>query len=287
MVKLRTLIEQIGSEGQYFDIGDIFSRFNQSLDVSVDELKKKFQTQINQALRGKRVIANASRGYKQYQKHYEFDVNEVTIEDRYGNYVVIAHDATSSKPKEYYLSTKSKIKILGPSTGQPSPQKGVNPAQVKNATDNIPPSKNSNPNNPVNDINNNQPQTSAKPVQPPPSNISEEDDNNAYGKQYDAYSIDSIVDDVKPWLPLLLKKKETPLVDFVKKIGWTDRKEHGVIVSIFELKLPINELRFSLDRNGLQNLFYNKAPTLKLAGLEEDKKNGLWNIKIKKVYREN
>ena len=282
MLKLRTLVEQIETEGQYYDLGVDYTQFKHSMDSSVDDLKRKIEGKINQFLKGKRVLANASRGYKQYQKSYEFDVNNITIEDRYGNYVVIAHDMTVSKPKEYYLNTGKKIKILGQATGQPSPQKGVNPATIKQQEV---PSDSSNNNHPVNNSSDSN-QHKIPALNPQISHIKEEEKDVNVSKNYEAYSIFDITEDIKPWLPFLLKKQETPLKDLVKKIGWTDHKEHGVVVSVFELKIPSDMLRFQLDNKGLQNLFFNKAPLLKLVKLEENKKEQYWDLIIKKVYRE-
>ena len=255
MLKLRTLLEQIGNEDQYYDLGTTFAEFKRTLDGSIDAIKQKFETKIGQLLNGKRVIAKASRGYKQYVKEYEFDIGKVTIEDRYGNDVIIAQDMSTGKPKEYYLNTKSQIKILGPATGQPSPQKGINPAQVK------------------------------KQQQFPTNQVKKEETTNN-NPQYTAYSVDSIVEDISPWLPLLLKKKDTPMVDFVKKIGWTDEKGAGVIISVFEIKIPTSYLKFSLTKEALERFILNKTKqSLKIVDLELDKDKAEYIIKIKKIYR--
>jgi hypothetical protein len=278
MIKIKTLLENtINDNGQFFDIGVEFSSFTHSLKIASKELIDKYQVKINQYLKGKRVIAKSSRGYKQVSSKYQFDINNVTIENYYGNYVIIASDM-SSKPKKYFLATDEKIKIIGQATGQPSPQKGINPAQIKKqeepSNDNI---HNSNPS--VNTSNINKPQI---------TNIKEDEkDLVNVTKNYESYSIDNIIEDVDSWLPLLLKKQETPLVDLVKKIGWTDHKEHGIVVSVFELKLPFSVLKYdNITNKELQNLFYNKAPTLKLIKLEQNKKEQYWDLQIKKIYRE-
>jgi hypothetical protein len=244
----------------------------------LDEIKNKFEKKINQYLKGKRIIADAARGYKQYKKSYEFDVNNITIEDRYGNWVVIAHDMTVSKPKDYYLNTGRKIKIIGQATGQPSPQKGINPAQIKKQEE--PPNDN---------IHNSSPSGNTTNINKPQITNIKEDEKNSVNitKNYESYSIDNIIEDVGSWLPLLLKKQDTPLADIVKKIGWTDHKEHGIVISVFKLKLPFSVLKYdNMTSKELQNLFYNKAPTLKLIKLEQNKKEQYWDLQIKKIYRE-
>ena len=257
MINLKRILEQFGNEGQYYDLGADFSGFKQSLDGSIDQLKQKFQTEIGKQLNGKRVIAKASRGYKQYVKDYEFDISKITIDDYYDNYVVVAHDMSTAKAKEYFLKPGYKIKIIGPATGQPSPQKGGNPALIA---------------------------PKAQPVShtnPPTAPLQETDSN----KEYDAYSSDSIIEDLKSWLPDLLKKKETPLIDFIKRNGWTKNGDSGVITSAFELKIPEAELKFKLENQALQNLFIRKEPNLKLISLVQNDTKDEWTVKIKKIYR--
>ena len=253
MIKLKTLVEQIGSEGQFYDVGHDFAAFKSELDGTIEKLKQKFQTVINEKISGKRILAKASRGFKQYVKQYEFDVSKITIEDYYDTYVVIAHDMHTAKPKEYFLDTKSQIKIIGPATGQPSPQKGVNPAQVKKQ----------------------------------PTHQVTEEEAPANNKQYAAYSIDDIVEDIAPWLPLILKNSKTPMVDFVKKIGWTAQKEGGVIISVFEIRVPISSLKYAVPTAPhLEKYIFNKTKhTLRILSVETDKSKDECVIKIKKVYR--
>ena len=260
MINLKRILEQFGTESQYYDLGTDFAGFKQSLDGSIDQLKHKFQTEIGKQLNGKRVIAKASRGYKQYVKDYEFDISKITIDDYYDNYVVVAHDMTTAKPKEYFLKPGYKIKIIGPATGQPSPQKGGNPALIAQ-----------HPSQP----------TQVSHTNPPVAPLKETDSN----KEYDAYPSESIVEDLKTWLPSLLKKKETPLVDFIKRNGWTKNMDAGVIISAFELKIPEAELKFKLENQTLQNLFTKKAPNLKLIDLTQNDTKDEWTIKIKKIYR--
>lgn len=154
MISLKALIlEQSDIEHQYYDVGKEFAKFKQSLADSTAQLKEKFQQEISARLCGKRVMAKASRGYHQFQRQYEFDIAKITVEDYYdrGEYVVIAHDSNTSKPKEYFLDTKSQIRILSASTGQPSPQKGVDPKTVAKPEEPLKPTPTPNPQpNPAN-----------------------------------------------------------------------------------------------------------------------------------------
>jgi len=262
-INLKQLLENNDINGEFYNIGHDFSEFKHSMDSTTEQLKQKFQTAIGEKLNGKRISANASRGYHQPLKQYQFDVSNVTISDPYnkGEQVIVAHDMHTAKPKEYFLDTKSQIKILGPATGQASPQKGANPAQVPHK----------------------EPIT---PVQPTNQLKETEKTDDGQKKQHAAYSIESIVEDISPWLPLLLKKKETPLLDFVKKIGWTSEQENGVITSVFEIQVPTSDLKYKLEKSKLENFIIGKSKsTLKVTRLDLDKTKNEYNIIIKKLWR--
>ena len=127
MIKLSRIVESYGAQGQYYDLGKDFSAFRRMIDGADQQVKQQYEKAISDKLVGKRVRARASRGYKQFVKDYEFDVAKVTLDDYYDNFVVVAYDNTTPKPKEYSSQTGFKVQILGPSTGAPSPQKGGDP----------------------------------------------------------------------------------------------------------------------------------------------------------------
>ena len=262
-LSLKKLMEQSEIGGDFYNVGHDFSEFKHLMDSSAEQLKQKFQTAIGEKLNGKRILATASRGYHQPSKQFEFDVSNVIITDPYnkGEQVIIARDMHTSKPKEYFLDVKSQIKILGPATGQSSPQKGVNPAKKEP-----------------------QPVATSNP-QPQVAPIKETEETGTQ-KQHAAYSIESIVEDISTWLPPLLKKQNTPLLDFVKKIGWTDEKESGVMISVFQIQVPTIYLKYKLDKQKLENFILNNAKqSQKITNLELDKSIGEYVIQIKKIYR--
>src|ERR1035437_3143126 len=127
MISLLRVVESYGAEGQYYDLGKDFSAFRRMIDGADQQVRQQYEKQISTKLVGKRIRAWASRGYKQFVKNYEFDVTRITLDDYYDNFVVVAYDNTTPKPKEYFLKPGFKVQILGPSTGQPSPQKGGDP----------------------------------------------------------------------------------------------------------------------------------------------------------------
>lgn len=266
-LSLKRLMEQSEIGGDFYNVGQEFSEFKHLMDSSKEQLKQKFQAAIGEKLNGKRILATASRGYHQPSKPFEFDVSNVIITDPYnkGEQVIIARDMHTSKPKEYFLDVKSQIKILGPATGQSSPQKGVNPAKKEPVTQ-------------PQQVTTNNPQHQPAPIK--------ETEEAGAKKEHAAYSIDSIVEDISTWLPPLLKKQNTPLIDFVKKIGWTDEREGGVIVSVFQIRVPTIYLKYKLEKQALGNFILNNAKqSQKITWLELDKSTSEYVIQIKKVYR--
>ena len=220
MISLKRIIEQQGATGQLYDLGKDFANFRRTVDGSFDQIKARFEHVIGEKLKGKRIRARASRGYKQYLKDYEFDVAKITLDDYYDNYVVVAHDNSSSKPKEYFLNPGFKIQILGPATNtaeSPSPAAPVSPDKAQS-----------------------QPMMPAQPRQ----QVKENDKIQA-----DAYSIESIIKDVEPWMNKLLKKPDDTLRDFVKGLGWT---KDGI--SLFELVLPVSHMKVKPTKEILSKL---------------------------------
>jgi len=279
-ILLKRIVEQQGSE-QLYDLGRDFANFKRTMDGTSEQVKQKFEQAIGTKLNGKRVRARASRGYKQYVKDYEFDVSKVSLDDYYDNYVVVAYDNSTPKPKEYFLKPGFKIQVIGVATGQPSPQKGNKPGDK-------------------------QPQSAPAPVQP------KEDPNAAQHQQmaqapaggtpgelavkendgtdhYDAYSIDSIIQDIKPWMPDLLLKPETALRDFVKGLGWMKNLGHGKSVAMYDLKIPVNALKIRLDKNILTAILakMSRAGSIStrfdIANMTPNENNDEWQVRLKKT----
>lgn len=273
MISIRRIIEQYGAEGQYYDLGKDFASFRRTLDGADEEIKRRFEKVIGSKLNGKRVRARASRGYKQYVKDYEFDVVKVTLDDYYDNYVVVAHDNTTPKAKEYFLKPDFKLQILGPATGQPSPQKGGNPTSVPPVSN----QSNVNPN-----AAQHQP-TNTSSVEQTPSEPVKEEKSEGY---FDAYSIDTIVRDIKDWLPKILLKPQSNLRDFVKGLGWQKDIDSKTSVALFDLKIPADSVKPSINSSHVKELILQsntKDAVYSLIKIEPDENKGVWNIRIKKT----
>lgn len=241
-ILLKRLIEQQDVTGQYYDLNKDFSTFKQTIAGADDQIKQRFENAIKSKLINKRINAEASRGYKQYLKRYSFDVANITIDNAYDNYVVVAHDNTTPKPKEYFLKPGSKIQILGPATGEPSPKKEKQP--IPNAPAPTQPKQNPN-------AAQHQPMVPAPPGKTPSEMPMKEGSDASH---YDAYSTNEISKDVKNWLPELLIKPETELNEFIKKLGWAKDLGNGKSVAMYDIKLPVNELKGKLTPEYLRSM---------------------------------
>jgi hypothetical protein len=278
-INLRRIVEQQGSEGQYYDLGRDFANFRRTIDGADEQVKQKFEQSIGSKLIGKRIRARASRGYKQYVKDYEFDVVKISLDDYYDNYVVVAHDNTTPKPKEYFLKPGFKIQILGAATGQPSPQKGDKPGDQKPQS--TPQST------PVQS-----PSAQHQPMAPAPAgNTSSEQPIKETGNGYhDAYSTDEISRDIKPWLQSLLIKPELAMRDFIKGLGWMKNLGQGTTVAMFDLKLPSNSLNRRITAADVTNLLAQASKSgstvdtrYNLVKMEPNETKDEWQIRVKKT----
>lgn len=285
MIFLSRIVEQQGMEGQYYDLGKDFALFRRSIDGSFEQIKTKFEQVIGSKLVGKRVRARASRGFKQYVKDYEFDVTKITLDDYYDNYVVVAHDNATPKPKEYFLKPGFKVTIIGPATGEPSPQKGGKPTETTPKVQ--PASSQLNPNATFQSQ-----QMTPAPVgsgETPNDSPVKEDTHSTTppkGDHYDAYSVDSIELEIGPWLKRLLLKPETSIRDFIPKIGWMKNIGHGSSVAMFDLKIPINALKQRINPTIISTILGNRSKnetTYELKNMEYDKIAKEWNVRIKKT----
>jgi hypothetical protein len=271
MISLLRIAEQQGMEGQYYDLGKDFALFRRSIDGSFEQIKEKFEQIIGSKLIGKRVRARASRGFKQYVKDYEFDVTKITLDDYYDNYVVVAHDNTTPKPKEYFLKPGFKVTIIGQATGQPSPQKGGKPEQED--PQNVEPQVQAQPSaqqNPVKEYTL-APETSEEPAK--------------NDEHYDAYSIDDIELEIKPWLSKMLTKP-IAIRDFIPRIGWMKSLAKGKKIVMFDLKIPTNVLKQKITPAVMNIILSNRSKYgtfYELKGMDFDKKTDEWNIRIKKT----
>jgi hypothetical protein len=289
MISLLRIVESYGAEGQYYDIGKDFSAFRRMIDGADQQVKQQYEKSIASKLVGKRVRARASRGYKQFVKDYEFDVTRVTLDDYYDNFVVVAYDNTTPKPKEYFLKTGFKIQIIGPATGKPSPQKGGDPRlekQGQSVSTTVQPVQNPN-------LAQSQPMALAPAGNTPSETAMDEETKNDSDGLYDAYSMDEISRDIKDWIPELLIKPKTSLRDLIKGLGWKKDIDDKTSVAMFDLKIPSNMIKPNKNEQTINDLLEKASAVPKpgdkgnirynLVKLIPDQQKGEWTIRIKKV----
>lgn len=290
MISLTRIVESYGAEGQYYDIGKDFSAFRRMIDGADQQIKQQYEKAISDKLVGKRIRARASRGYKQYVKDYEFDVTKITLDDYYDNFVVVAYDSSTPKPKEYFLKTGFKVQIIGPATGQPSPQKGGDPRfEKQNQPGPTTVQPDQNPSHAQS-----QPMALA-PIGKTPQETPMKEDKEGDGL-YDGYGVDEISEDLKSWLPQILLKPETALREFVKGLGWKKDLDGKTSVAMYDLRIPSSMVKPNVNENTLKKLLEKAgmAPVVgekqgqtqikyEMVKLDPDKQRAEWNVRIKKV----
>jgi len=259
MIALRRIVEQ-SVQGQYYDLGQDFSNLKRALDGSNETIKQKFERDINSKLSGKKVRARSSRGFKQFEKDYEFDVSSVTIDDYYDNIVVVAHDNTNpKKSREYFLRPGFKIQVIGLSGNPTQDAKGQSIET---------------------------PKVLASPEQGPPQTKSSVPMKEE-AEHYDAYSIESIMDDLKLWLNDLLEDERLGVKGFVKSIGWMAPMKQGKSIAVYDIEIPKEAITANLSDDTIQELLSkvsNNNNQFKLIRFGETKTG--YRARIKKVMME-
>ncbi len=305
---LKRIVESYGVESQLYDLGKDFGDFRRMIDGADQQIRQQYEKAISAKLVGKRVRARASRGYKQYVKDYEFDIARITLDDYYDNYVAVAYDSTTPKPKEYFLKPGFKIQILGPATGQGSPQKGGDPRFEK--------PKQAGP-VPVQPAQNataaqSQPMALAPATPAKTTSLEEEEDQNQGEGLYDAYGVEEISNDIKLWLPEILLKPGTAMRDFVKGQGWLKEVGRGTTVAMYDLRLPGNMMKPKVNQKTIEDLLAKVSVTPQLGQktenvtphsghsgqsgqsitrydlvkIEPDQEKSEWKVRIKKVSQQ-
>lgn len=262
MITLKHILEGIGNELEYYDLGKDFSGFLRMINGADERINQHYEKIINSKLAGKRVRARASRGYKQYEKIYEFDVRNVTIDDYYDNLVIVAHDY-SKKPKEYFLKPGYKIQIIGNATGKPSPQKGGDPSMQHNT----PP----------------QHQPNYKPVKNARMATYSDLKNGQLAEDVaeeavEAYSIDNIAKDINPWISQILKKPESDLRLFIKKLGWYKNNQ-----AVYDIIIPTEMVKYTMSKDMINRAMTKYSPSEKYIILKFEENDGEYSIRIKKI----
>ena len=106
---------------------------------------------------------------------------------------------------------------------------------------------------------------------------------------YDAYGVEEIVNDIKTWLPSILKKPETAPRDFVKGLGWKKDLDNKTSVALFDLKLPSNMVKPNIPPENVTKMVSEVGDQdgnnskFEVVKIVPDQAKGEWTIRIKKT----
>ena len=238
MITLKRIVEQQDSAAQYYDLGRDYSSFNRTMNTATEEVKNRFEQAINSKLKGKKIRARASRGYKQFEKDYDIDVVGISIDDYYDNYVVVAKGKNG---KDYFLKPGFKVQIVGQIEPEqpeatPTPEKPATPGTQSKTPQAAPP----------------QPQPPPQPPQP----VKEIDGRGENTEIVRKYPIEQILQDIEPLLNILVANRTSGSKDYVPRDG-IYRKKGRKGVAVFGLTIPIEDapgLDTEQIKHGLANI---------------------------------
>jgi hypothetical protein len=226
-VKLTRILEQVGSSAQYYDLGKDFFSFTHSMDTATEDVKNRFEQAISAKIKGKKIRARASRGYKQFEKDYEINVANVSLDDYYDNYVVVVKGGNG---KEYFLKPGFKVQIIGPMEAEPQkqqePQKTPAPAATQPPQPQ-PPSQAPAPAEPVTQSLQKEAETATEPA--PASEL------------VHPYPVEKILVDLQKWLPPLLANPAANLHRYIPREGVSRTKDRRTAIS-YGITIPVEEV---------------------------------------------
>ena len=222
-MQLKRIVEGIGAEAPYYDLGKDFFSFTHAMNSATEVVKNKFEQAIAAKIKGKKIRARASRGYKQFEKDYDINVVNVSIDDYYDNYVVVV---SNSKGKEFFLKPGFKVQIIGPAEAEkPDPKKQFPP---KPGTPPAPP------------IPAPQPPPQAAPAQPAPQ-VKEETENSGGSELVRPYPIESIEKDLNHWLKPMIAAINPNFKQYIPREGVSKTKGRKTTVS-YGIVIPVEDV---------------------------------------------
>ena len=124
----------------------------------------------------------------------------------------------------------------------------------------------------------------------PPGNTPTEQPVKEDKGYFDAYSTDSIANDIKSWIPDILLKPNTALRDFIKGLGWLKDLGRGTSVALFDLTIPANMIKPNINADTIKSLVMKSSKpgstistNYQVVKVEPNQEKGNWNIRIKKT----
>lgn len=227
-MKLTRIIEQQTSAAPYYDMGRDFFSFTHAMNSATEQVKNRFEQVISAKIKGKKIRARASRGYKQFEKDYEINVANVSIDDYYDNYVVVVK---GNNNKEYFLKPGFKVQIIGPMEAE-------NPEQPKQPPFDPEKNKINEPQPPAQQ----QASSQVPTQQPKPADQSmNEHDKVKEPGIIRTYPSEKIEKDLQHWLVPLLPNRNLNLKKFIPRDG-VSRTSGRKTVSSYGVTIPVDEV---------------------------------------------
>lgn len=242
-MKLIRILEQQASAAQYYDMGKDFFSFIHTIESSDEQIKNQFEQLIASKIKGKKIRARASRGYKQFEKDYDINVANVSVDDYYDNYVVVVK---GSNNKEYFLKPGFKIQVIGPM--EPEKPKPISHPPIP--PQNQPPHQSQTPSS--------TPEPQPPSPEQPQKQVQEEEENAQIVRPF---SPEEIEKDLGKWFLPLLPNKTANLKLFIPRPGVAKTINRKNVVS-YGIVVPVEQipaLTSDLVRQQLQSTSTNSG----------------------------
>lgn len=127
-------------QGNTYDLGFDLEDFQKKLSQATETVKNEFKEKVLSQIANQKIQFRASKGYGQPEKEYIVNVDDVSIDFYYENYVVVikGREPNKQKQSEYFIKYPYVIKKLGAAT-VPSKKKDTSAtaAPVPTPTQNV------------------------------------------------------------------------------------------------------------------------------------------------------
>ena len=106
------------SGGNTYNLGFDLEEFQKKLSQATETVKNEFKEKILTQVANQKIQFRASKGYGQPEKDYTVNVDDVSIDFYYENYVVVikGREPNKQKQSEYFIKYPYVIKKLGAAT---------------------------------------------------------------------------------------------------------------------------------------------------------------------------
>jgi len=275
-----------------YDFTKDFKEFEDTVNKSKADAKKKFLDKMNASVVGKKVTVNASRGYGQPQKDYTIDkVSKGSVDWYYNKNVVVL---TDSNGKEYFLTPGVNIKIepagspdSTPAENPQEPAPGAAPSKPEDSTPTEPQAPGAEPApstqvpaEPKAEVPPSEPQAAAVPAPEVPPTPDENPEDKE--KKLKESKKTKTVRDIQLSLSEFLVNESTDLSVYIKgpKTSINESKNRvlefvlEVPKNIFNNKVGLKEMKLNLV-NGLRNRF---QPSKNIVEIESVGRNYVFTI---------